>query len=50
MPQVRRIVREGEEEGGRITSFILGVIESDAFQMRRASVTTEDALQDQSRQ
>jgi len=50
MPHVRQIVSEGEEEGDRMTSFILGVIESDAFQMRRASDTTEDALQDQSRQ
>ena len=45
MPQVRRIVADAEEDGGGITAFILGVVESDAFQMRRASITTDQAQQ-----
>lgn len=45
MPQVRQIVEKAEEDGARMTSFILGVVESDAFQMRRASVTTDQAQQ-----
>ena len=43
MPQVREIVREAEDEGDRMSAFILGVIGSDAFQMRRASLQTEEA-------
>jgi hypothetical protein len=45
MPQVRQIVREAEEEGGRMSALILGIIESDAFQMRRASPTTDEAAE-----
>jgi hypothetical protein len=43
MPQVREIVREAEDEGDRMSAFVLGVIGSDAFQMRRASLQTEEA-------
>ena len=43
MPQVRQIVEEAEAEGGRMRSFILGVVESEAFQMRRASVVADQA-------
>ena len=42
MPQIRAIVREAEEDGYRINDFILGVIESDAFQMRQAPVAEDD--------
>lgn len=45
MPAVRAIVERAEENGGGMRSFVLGVIESDAFQMRRATATTEDAAQ-----
>ena len=45
MPQVRRIVEDAEDDGGRMTSFILGVVESDAFRMRRASMSTDQARQ-----
>jgi hypothetical protein len=45
MPQVRQIVEKAEEDGARTTSFILGVVESDAFRMRRASLTTDQAQQ-----
>ena len=42
MPQIRKIVSDAEEEGYRISSFILGVIESDAFQMRQATIAGDD--------
>ncbi len=35
-PTVRAIVREAEENDYRISSFVLGIVESDAFQMQRA--------------
>ena len=42
MPAVRRIVRRAEDDGYRPSSFILGIVESDAFRMRRArDVATE---------
>jgi hypothetical protein len=37
-PLVRAIAREAEENDYRISSFVLGVVTSDAFQMRNASV------------
>jgi hypothetical protein len=37
-PLVRAIAREAEENDYRISSFVLGVVKSDAFQMRNASV------------
>ena len=40
-PSIRAIVREAEEDGYRMSAFVLGVVRSDAFQMQRA-VTTED--------
>ena len=36
MPTVRAIAREAEEDGYRISSFILGVVQSDAFQKQKA--------------
>ncbi len=41
MPAVRAIVREAANDGDRLSSFILGVVQSDAFQMSRAPATTE---------
>ncbi len=42
MPAVRQIVRRAEEEGFRPSEFVLGIVESDAFRMRRArDVATE---------
>ena len=40
-PTVRAIVNQAAEDEYRISAFILGVVESDAFQMKRAS-TSED--------
>jgi hypothetical protein len=37
-PMVRQIVRDAEEDGYRLTSFIVGVVQSDAFQTRTAGV------------
>lgn len=45
MPEIRRIVREAEDNGYRTNDFILGVIESEAFQMRQARAVTDDAQQ-----
>ena len=35
-PAIRTIVREAEADGYRMASFIMGVVRSDAFQMKRA--------------
>jgi hypothetical protein len=45
MPQVRKIVREAETTGGLMSAFILGVIKSDAFQMRAVGATTDDSAE-----
>jgi hypothetical protein len=42
-PTVREIAREAEADGYHVSSFILGVVKSDAFRMRRAEVTQEAA-------
>jgi hypothetical protein len=39
-PSIRAIVRDGEANGYRMSSFILGVVKSDAFQMRQTAATT----------
>jgi hypothetical protein len=39
MPTVRAIARDAEANEYRVSSFVLGVVKSDAFQMRRAEVT-----------
>ncbi len=44
MPQVRQIVRNAEGDNYKMSDFILGVVDSDAFQMKTApSATTDDA-------
>ena len=40
-PTVRAIASEAEENGYRISSFVLGVVTSDAFSMRRAAATAQ---------
>jgi hypothetical protein len=42
-PLVREIAREAEENGYRISSFVLGIVKSDAFQMQRVGLTADDA-------
>ena len=43
-PAIRAIARTAEANGYRMSSFILGVIKSDAFQMKRAeAIPTDDA-------
>jgi hypothetical protein len=43
-PAIRAIVGAAEENDYRMSSFILGVVESDAFQMKREqTVASEDA-------
>jgi hypothetical protein len=42
-PAVREIARSAESNGYRVSSFILGVVNSRAFQYRRADATTEAA-------
>jgi hypothetical protein len=41
-PAIRMITRQAEENDYRMTSFILGVVKSDAFQMKRAEVITAE--------
>ena len=41
-PTVRRIVREAEENDYRMSSFILGVVKSDAFRMKKAEAAAVD--------
>jgi hypothetical protein len=42
-PVIRRIVREAEAEDYRISSFVLEVVKSDAFQMQRAGSAVAEA-------
>ena len=44
-PTVRAITREAEKNGYRMSSFILGVALSDAFQMKRAETVSEQSRQ-----
>jgi hypothetical protein len=41
MPEVRRITEKAKANDYRMSSFILGVIQSDAFRMKRAPAATE---------
>jgi mono/diheme cytochrome c family protein len=46
MPAIRKIVRDANKDNNRISAFVLGVVNSRAFQMSRAdavSTTTEEA-------
>jgi hypothetical protein len=46
MPTVRGIVRDAEKNGNKMSSFILGVVNSPAFRMQKAeAATTQAALQ-----
>jgi hypothetical protein len=46
-PAVRAIARQAAGDGYRMSSFILGVVRSDAFQRKRAEApATTDAAQD----
>jgi hypothetical protein len=40
-PEVRRIAAQAQANGNKMSSFILGIIESDAFQMKRAVAVTQ---------
>jgi hypothetical protein len=42
-PTVRAIVREAERNDYRMSSFVLGVVQSDAFQMQRAGAVADAA-------
>ncbi len=46
-PSVRAIARRAEADGYKMSSFIKGVIESDAFQMQRAGLDTDVAVRQQ---
>ncbi|HEY7285101.1 MAG TPA: DUF1592 domain-containing protein [Vicinamibacterales bacterium] len=41
-PAIRAIVRQAEPGGYKMSAFILGVVRSDAFQMKRADAATTD--------
>jgi hypothetical protein len=47
-PAIRTIARTAEQRDHRLSAYILGVVESVPFQMKRASVTTQDAGSSQS--
>jgi hypothetical protein len=42
-PTVRAIARQAEASDYRISSFVLGVVQSDAFAMRRAATVSENS-------
>lgn len=44
-PTIRRIARDAEAEDFRISSFVMGIVQSDAFQMQRAGAVTADGAQ-----
>jgi len=41
-PDVRQIVSEAEKNGYRMSSFILGVVKSEPFQMRRSQTAADE--------
>jgi hypothetical protein len=43
MPTVRKIVREAEAQGYSMSAFIMGVVSSEAFQMRQTAFTDDAA-------
>ena len=43
MPTVRAIARDAAANDHRVSTFILGVVNSPAFQMKTAAVLTDDA-------
>jgi cytochrome c551/c552 len=43
MPAVRAIVQRGTLNGNRLSSYVLGIVHSDAFQMSRADVLSTDS-------
>ena len=42
MPEIRRIAAEAADEGYRISAFIRAIVESDTFQMKRATAVTQE--------
>jgi hypothetical protein len=40
-PAIRRVVRDAEEDDYRISSFIVGVVKSTPFQMKRAEAASD---------
>jgi cytochrome c553 len=44
MPTVRRIVRESEAGGGRLSQFVMGIVKSPAFRMKGADAEPTAAL------
>ena len=43
-PTIRRIVREAEQNDYRMSSFLVGVVKSDAFRMQSVTAVTDDGL------
>ena len=42
-PAVRRIARDAEANGYRLSSFIMGVVTSEPFQMRRSQTAADES-------
>ncbi|MDZ7778908.1 MAG: DUF1592 domain-containing protein [Gemmatimonadota bacterium] len=49
-PTIRKIVDNAEEDGYSMTSFVKGIVKSDAFQMQKAGAPTEDVAADAANQ
>jgi hypothetical protein len=41
-PSIRRIAKDAESDDYRFSNFVLGIVKSDAFRMRRVPVATAD--------
>jgi hypothetical protein len=48
MPAVRTIIQRSTPTGNRFSSYVLGIVHSDAFQMSRADVLSTDSQSQQS--
>jgi hypothetical protein len=46
MPTVRRIIRDAEAQNYRISAFVTGIIESDAFRMAKLPASQRQAMTD----
>jgi hypothetical protein len=49
MPAVRRIIRNAEAQNYRISAFVAGIVESDAFRMTRLPPSQRQALTEEQR-
>jgi hypothetical protein len=48
-PTIRAITNEAEPDGYRLSALILGVVNSDAFQMQRVASVADDGVENERR-